>query len=176
MGGFVSRIKWSSPAMRYFVHYMPALSTQAQTVAHFSHEYRTTAHIHPKRLVEIRAAQRTFEGAYMRTALGQFSFSLIILKVFTEEFYSIGALFAVYGAAVMLVAAYRRYEGNRQFFDHEESEDESYTEADGRTRSVRRSVVVRKKFRTSGNTVAMLVLLSFGAYVSLMALLWHIVN
>lgn len=27
-------------------------------------------------LVEMRAAQRTFEGAYIRTALGQFSFSL----------------------------------------------------------------------------------------------------
>lgn len=131
---------------------------------------------HLRRLVEIRAAQRTFEGAYMRTALSQFSFSLIILKVFTSEFYTIGALFAVYGAAIMLVAAYRRYEGNRQFFDDEESEDESYTEADGRTRSIRRSVVVRKKFRTSGNTVALLVLLSLLAYVSLMVLLWQFVS
>ncbi|KAH8910882.1 hypothetical protein BR93DRAFT_299276 [Coniochaeta sp. PMI_546] len=127
-------------------------------------------------LVEIRAAQRTFEGAYMRTALSQFSFSLIILKIFTSEFYTIGALFAVYGAAIMLVAAYRRYEGNRQFFDDEESEDESYTEADGRTRSIRRSVVVRKKFRTSGNTVALLMLLSLLAYVSLMVLLWQFVS
>lgn len=30
-------------------------------------------------LVEMRAAQRTFEGAYVRTALGQFSFSLYVL-------------------------------------------------------------------------------------------------
>ncbi|KAL0474704.1 hypothetical protein QR685DRAFT_510648 [Neurospora intermedia] len=75
-------------------------------------------------LVEIRAAQRTFEGAYMRTALSQFSFALIILKIFTSEFYPIGALFAVYGAAVMLVAIYRRYEGNRQFFDQEVEEED----------------------------------------------------
>ncbi|KAI1379445.1 hypothetical protein F4677DRAFT_332983 [Hypoxylon crocopeplum] len=67
-------------------------------------------------LVEIRAAQRTFEGAYMRTALSQFSFALIILKIFTSEFYAIGALFAVYGAAVLVCAIYRRYQGNRQFF------------------------------------------------------------
>jgi hypothetical protein len=113
----------------------------------------------------------------MRTALSQFSFSLIILKIFTSEFYSVGALFAVYGAAIMLVAAYRRYEGNRQFFDDEESEDEGYTpeEADGQRRW-RRSVVVKKKFRTSGNTVALLVVLSLGAYVSLMVLLWRIVS
>ncbi|CZS75808.1 unnamed protein product [Fusarium graminearum] len=88
-------------------------------------------------LVEIRAAQRTFEGAYVRTALGQFSFALIILKVFTEEFYAIGALFAVYGVAVMLVAVYRRYEGQNQFFTSET--------ADGS---------LKRKFRTSGNIIS----------------------
>ena len=44
----------------------------------------------PSELVEIRAAQRTFEGAYIRTSLGQFSFALVVLKIFTSEFYSIG--------------------------------------------------------------------------------------
>ena len=44
----------------------------------------------PQELVEIRAAQRTFEGAYIRTSLGQFSFALVVLKIFTSEFYSIG--------------------------------------------------------------------------------------
>jgi len=105
----------------------------------------------------------------MRTALSQFSFSLIILKVFTSEFYTIGALFAVYGAAIMLVAVYRRYEGNRQFFD-----DEEETSFEDELR--RRSVVVRKKFRTSGNTVALLVALSLGAYVTLMVLMWQFVS
>lgn len=46
----------------------------------------------PSELVEIRAAQRTFEGAYIRTSLGQFSFALVVLKIFTSEFYSIGML------------------------------------------------------------------------------------
>lgn len=48
----------------------------------------------PSELVEIRAAQRTFEGAYIRTSLGQFSFALVVLKIFTSEFYSIGMLAA----------------------------------------------------------------------------------
>nr|OQO15588.1 hypothetical protein B0A51_18386 [Rachicladosporium sp. CCFEE 5018] len=52
----------------------------------------------------------------MRTSLGQFSFALIVLKIFTREFYSIGALFAVYGAGVLGVSAFRRMQGNRQFF------------------------------------------------------------
>ncbi|KAK3383772.1 hypothetical protein B0T24DRAFT_606216 [Lasiosphaeria ovina] len=128
-------------------------------------------------LVELRAAQRTFEGAYMRTALGQFSFALIILKIFNSDFYTIGALFAVYGAAIMLVAAYRRHEGNSQFFDRVESEDQSFEESDGAggsIRHLRRVRVVKKIFRTSGNSVALLVLLSFSSYVALMVLLWHL--
>ena len=63
-------------------------------------------------LVEIRAAQRTFEGAYIRTAIGQFSFALIVLKIFTAEFYSIGALFAVYGAGILFTSLLRRHEGS----------------------------------------------------------------
>lgn len=132
----------------------------------------------------------------MRTALSQFSFALVVLKIFTAEFYAIGALFAVYGAAVMLVAIYRRYEGNRQFFStQEEAKEEEdnghgdyYDEAvDGEqpgvqphiTHSGQRSsaytrMVTKKKFRTSGNSVAMLSLLSIAAYVSLIVLLWRL--
>lgn len=145
----------------------------------------------------------------MRTALSQFSFALVVLKIFTSDFYPIGALLACYGAAVLLVAVYRRYEGNRQFFDREESEseassssvEESGVEEDGegnggggagtgvgtgvggrgraRARGRRervRQVVVRKKFRTSGNSVGLLVVLSLVSYVALVVLLWELVE
>ncbi|KAK4252282.1 hypothetical protein C7999DRAFT_27006 [Corynascus novoguineensis] len=146
-------------------------------------------------LVEIRAAQRTFEGAYMRTALSLFSFSLVVLKIFTSEFYPIGALLACYGAAVLLVAVYRRYEGNRQFFDCEEEEYEEQDEqqqqgylftndgSEGRGREegtrghrAARQVVVKKKFRTNGNSVGLLVGLSLVSYVALVVLLWELVE
>ncbi|EXJ80068.1 hypothetical protein A1O3_08354 [Capronia epimyces CBS 606.96] len=104
-------------------------------------------------LVEVRAAQRTFEGAYIRTSLSQFSFALIVLKIFTSEFYSIGALFAVYGAGVLAVSAYRRQQGNRQFF--------SEVGDDG---------LGRKRFRTSGNVVVALTALSIAAYITLLVL------
>ncbi|KAL2002893.1 hypothetical protein VTN02DRAFT_5610 [Thermoascus thermophilus] len=104
-------------------------------------------------IVEVRAAQRTFEGAYIRTALSQFSFALIILKVFTSEFYSIGALFAVYGAGVLIIGLFRRQQGNRQFFS-EIGEDGLH----------------RHKFRTSGNAVVVLTVLSIGAYACLIGL------
>lgn len=110
-------------------------------------------------LTEIRAAQRTFEGAYVRTALGQFSFALVVLKIFTSEFYSIGALFATYGVGILLVSLYRRYEGNRQFF--------SEVGDDG---------LGKKKFRTSGNAVVVLTALSVGAYASLIVLTTRLVD
>lgn len=105
-------------------------------------------------LVEIRAAQRTFEGAYTRTALGQFSFALVVLKIFTAEFYGIGALFAAYGASVLCASLYRRHQGNRQFFA-EVGEDGFH----------------RKKFITSGNVVTVLTALSVAAYASLLVLI-----
>ncbi|KAJ9651344.1 hypothetical protein H2198_007567 [Neophaeococcomyces mojaviensis] len=130
------------------------------TSRHAQDRYTLRAHrarsiqLTPNELVEIRAAQRTFEGAYVRTSLSQFSFALVVLKIFTSEFYSIGALFAVYGIGVLLVSAYRRREGNRQFF----------VEAgigDGEE---------RKRFRTSGNVVVVLTALSMAAYITLLVL------
>lgn len=118
----------------------------------------------------------------------EFSFSLVVLKIFTSEFYPIGALLACYGVAVLLVAAYRRYEGNRQFFDswEEESsggsgpssssstgeEDEQGARVSGLSRAG--TMVVKKKFRTSGNSVGLLVGLSLMSYAALMVLLWRI--
>lgn len=133
----------------------------------------------------MRAAQRTFEGAYVRTALGQFSFSLVVLKIFTAEFYSIGALYAVFGAGILAVSAFRRMQGNRQFF--------SEVGADGLSR--KRSVYfpsstgcphsrgdgpiqwkdtstdqMQCRFRTSGNVVVALTFISLAAYVTLLVL------
>lgn len=93
----------------------------------------------------------------MRTALSQFSFSLIILKIFTSEFYAIGALFAFFGTAIMVVAAYRRYHGNRQFFIATDNVGD-----------------VKSKFRTSGNSVLLLTIISLFAYIALLVLTWQL--
>jgi len=127
---------------------------------HAEDRFRLRAHrarsvqLTPSELVEVRAAQRTFEGAYVRTSLSQFSFALIVLKIFTSEFYSIGALFAAYGIGVLCVSAYRRRQGNKQFFVEGGIGDEEE----------------RKKFRTSGNVVVVLTALSVAAYVTLLVL------
>lgn len=111
----------------------------------------------------------------MRTALSQFSFALIILKIFTSEFYAIGALFAAYGAAVMLVAVFRRYEGNRQFFTEDPlGRGGMGTSGSGASIGQDFSGEPKKKFRTSGNSVTLLTLLSLGAYITLLVLTWRL--
>lgn len=76
-----------------------------------------------------------------------------MLRIFTAEFYSIGALFAAYGTAVLIISVFRRQQGNRQFF--------SELGEDG---------LNRPKFRTSGNVVVVLTTLSVAAYVCLLGL------
>jgi hypothetical protein len=39
------------------------------------------------------ARQRTYEAAYWRTAIGQFSFAAIVLSIFQSAFYPIGGDF-----------------------------------------------------------------------------------
>jgi hypothetical protein len=64
-----------------------------------------------------------------------------------------GALFAVYGAGILAVSAFRRMQGNRQFFS--EIGDDGLS---------------RKRFRTSGNVVVVLTCLSVVAYITLLVL------
>lgn len=96
----VTRIRTSSPCSRYLspsqIPFRQKPSTHTSQTRHAATRYRLRLHrarsvvLTPQELVEIRAAQRTFEGAYIRTSLSQFSFALIVLKIFTSEFYSIG--------------------------------------------------------------------------------------
>jgi hypothetical protein len=83
----------------------------------------------------------------------------VVLKIFTSEFYSIGALFAVYGAGVLLTSLFRRQQGNEQFFA-ELGEDGLH----------------KRKFRTSGNVVIVLTALSCAAYICLLVLTLRLTN
>ncbi|RKF63474.1 hypothetical protein OnM2_025115 [Erysiphe neolycopersici] len=107
----------------------------------------------PEELVDIRAAQRTFEGAYVRTALGQFTFALVILKIFSVEFYSIGVVYAIYGVGILFVGIYRHHESNRNFFEADDGDGQE-----------------EKIFRTSGNAVVVLTAVSVITYISLITL------
>ena len=55
----------------------------------------------------ISAAQRTFDGAYMRTALSQLTFSLAIIKIFEPDFFWIGLANCVLALGLVLTSVFR---------------------------------------------------------------------
>lgn len=55
----------------------------------------------------ISAAQRTFDGAYMRTALSQLTFSLAIIKIFEPEFFWIGLTNCVLAIGLVVTSVLR---------------------------------------------------------------------
>ncbi|KAI8352023.1 hypothetical protein B0O80DRAFT_499927 [Mortierella sp. GBAus27b] len=59
-------------------------------------------------LVEIRARERTFDGAYWRTAMKSFSMGMIIIRLFTDAFYKIGIIFVAFGMAMLGISVLRR--------------------------------------------------------------------
>ncbi|KAF9018562.1 hypothetical protein BDZ89DRAFT_1073796 [Hymenopellis radicata] len=68
-------------------------------------------------LVEFRARQRTFHGAYSRTALGNLGYSLTILRLFDRRFYKIGLLFAILSGLLFLLAFIRSRHSHHDFAD-----------------------------------------------------------
>ncbi|KAG0163293.1 hypothetical protein DFQ30_000398 [Apophysomyces sp. BC1015] len=100
-------------------------------------------------LQDLRARQRTFEGAYWRTALAAFSTGLLILKIFTREFYKIGITFFVFGLAMLAIAFWRR----RSSFDVFD---------------------LTVPFKTSGNWVILTTIVTMAAYIVLLVLLWKL--
>lgn len=73
-------------------------------------------------LVEIRARQRTFHGAYSRTALGSLGYALTILRLFDTRFRKIGLLFALLGALLFFLSFSRARHSTHDFADrHKEA-------------------------------------------------------
>ncbi|KAG6889690.1 hypothetical protein C0995_015438 [Termitomyces sp. Mi166 len=66
-------------------------------------------------LVEIRARQRTFHGAYTRTAIGNLGSALTVLRLFDRRFYRIGILFAVLGTLLMILSFLRARHSDHDF-------------------------------------------------------------
>jgi len=58
-------------------------------------------------ILDLRAAQRTFDGAYARTALGQLSYAVVILRLFQNEFYFVGIAYVVLAIGLLMLSVMR---------------------------------------------------------------------
>ncbi|KDQ16416.1 hypothetical protein BOTBODRAFT_64758 [Botryobasidium botryosum FD-172 SS1] len=68
-------------------------------------------------LVELRARDRTFNGAYARSALGNLGYSVVILKLFDQRFYYIGLLYVILAGFLFLLSILRRRHSRHDFSD-----------------------------------------------------------
>ncbi|GAB5593401.1 hypothetical protein Unana1_08301 [Umbelopsis nana] len=100
-------------------------------------------------LLEVRARQRTFEGAYWRTSIMAVSTGLLILKVFTKDFYKIGITFFVFGLVMLGIAVMRRRTAG-DVFD------------------------LSIPFKTSGNWVLLTTIVTMCTYIILLVLLFKL--
>ncbi|GLB44535.1 hypothetical protein LshimejAT787_1701620 [Lyophyllum shimeji] len=74
-------------------------------------------------LVELRARQRTFHGAYSRTAIGNLGSAMTILRLFDSRFYRIGILFAILGCLLMIISYLRARHSDYDFEDRWREEE-----------------------------------------------------
>ncbi|KZV85860.1 hypothetical protein EXIGLDRAFT_653659, partial [Exidia glandulosa HHB12029] len=97
---------------------MPAPRSRSRTHLYHGHSRYTFFPEDNPELVELRARQRTFDGAYARTAIGSLAYSLTFLKLFDRRFYNIGIVFLIL-AALLAVLAYARGRGSIHDFADE---------------------------------------------------------
>ncbi|KLO09216.1 hypothetical protein SCHPADRAFT_916732 [Schizopora paradoxa] len=105
-------------------------------------------------LVEIRARQRTFGGAYARTALGNLGYSILFLKLFDRRFYKIGLLYALLAAFLLVIATIRAKHNKHDFADHP---DEDYSRAI-QTKGQSNARIFGRPFVTAGRIAVAIVI------------------
>ncbi|KAF8507797.1 hypothetical protein BU17DRAFT_57171 [Hysterangium stoloniferum] len=95
------------------------LGTSACPTGHVYHGHRAQSFCVDDiaELTEIRARQRTFDGAAFRTAIGTLSYAVIVLKLFDQRFYKIGLLYTVLSVVLFILASIRSRSSNHDFAD-----------------------------------------------------------
>lgn len=134
--------------------------------------------------LDLRAAQRTFDGAYVRTALGQMYFSLTIMRIFQREFFSIGIACCVLALCLILIAV-MRYElslrcenefleavlqvrgGGAQAQESADAPDEPRSAQPRQSDSV----ALLPRFHTAGHVVLLTVLVTLAVDIAIIILL-----
>ncbi|KAJ2747222.1 hypothetical protein GGI20_000743 [Coemansia sp. BCRC 34301] len=104
----------------------------------------------PEELLEMRARERTFDGAYWRTSVGLFGAALVILRVFGIAFFPVGMVFLALGVGFLAIGLTRR-----------------------RNLIARDTHAHAPLFVTSGGTVLLSGAMCLAAYTVLLVLLWR---
>ncbi|CCA71288.1 hypothetical protein PIIN_05227 [Serendipita indica DSM 11827] len=120
-------------------------------------------------LQELRARMRTYDQAYIRTAIMNLGYSVVVLKLLDTRFHRIGLLFSALGAVLYMCALARRRHSNLDFADQEVPQ-----EARSPVSSLHGSRIFGRPFRTAGNVVLLVSLLVTSTHITLFVLLFHL--
>ncbi|GAA5844744.1 hypothetical protein JCM3766R1_005263 [Sporobolomyces carnicolor] len=120
-------------------------------------------------LIELRARQRTFGGAYERSALGNLGYALLVLKIFNPDFAKIGLLYVILSILLLLIAQYRRRRSDHDFADVHRPSALSATDPGELPKASER--IWGREFRTSGDMVVLIVLTCTALYVAMFVLI-----
>lgn len=151
----------------------------------YAHQGMGSGHHRPSRLdtltknqkLDIRAHQRTYQGAYIRTCINCLSFSLLVMKLFSREFMSIGIVFQVYSLLLCVIGYSRASNMDLYFIDFSDSKwyegciNKDQGEPQVSTYDGHVNIDNKYYFKTSGNYVLWLSLITGGCYVVLFVLL-----
>ncbi|KAI0308352.1 hypothetical protein B0F90DRAFT_1682083 [Multifurca ochricompacta] len=89
------------------------------------HRARSFVSTDVDQLVELRARQRTYNGAYGRTVLGNLGYSLTVLRLFNRRFYRIGIMYAVLAFLLCICAFLRARHSRHDFADQDDADQTS---------------------------------------------------
>jgi hypothetical protein len=77
-----------APSLDTTISSSSRMNSHPQPATYHGHRQRSYYAIDTGELVELRARQRTFDNAYLRTCLVNLSYSAVILKLFDSRFYN----------------------------------------------------------------------------------------
>ncbi|GAA5896375.1 hypothetical protein JCM5296_002715 [Sporobolomyces johnsonii] len=136
-----------------------------------SHRRRSWIEEDLDELIELRARQRTFGGAYERTALGNLGYALIVLKIFDPDFAKIGLLYVILSILLLLIAQYRRRRSDHDFADINRPQ----LPPNSPTQPARASERLwGRAFRTSGDMVVLIGIACTVLYIALFVLIMRL--
>ena len=162
------------------------MNSQLQSATYHGHRQQSYLAIDTGEQVELRARQRTFDNAYLRTCLVNLSYSAVILKLFDSRFYNskysiplwgdqhlrsdillspVGLLYAILAALLLVTAYIRGRHSNRDFSDQARAALESRNPLPATAR------VWGRPFTTAGWTVVQVTVIVASVQIILLVLL-----
>ncbi|KIM61872.1 hypothetical protein SCLCIDRAFT_1215696 [Scleroderma citrinum Foug A] len=125
-------------------------------------------------LTELRARQRTFDGAYRRTALANLGYALAVLRLFDVRFYKIGVLYLALSVTLFVLSYLRARHSRHDFADRSSEKLDALYQQAILTVGQEDKREFGRPFVTAGLDVALIGVVVFSVEVAILALIFEL--